>query len=150
MEIRLKDYISLNRVLFTSATTKEDVIDELIRVSKEDGKITDVKTFKEALLHRESIMSTGIGYGVAVPHVKLPQISDFFITIGINKKGVDWESLDSKPAHLIFLIAGPDSKQEQYLRILARLTLIVKIPERREKILKLGTKYEVFELFSQF
>ncbi|MGQ9616030.1 MAG: PTS sugar transporter subunit IIA [Spirochaetota bacterium] len=150
MEIRLRDYISLNRVLFTSALTKEDVIDELIRVSKEDGKITDIKSFKEALLRRESIMSTGIGYGVAIPHVKLPQISEFFITIGINKKGVDWESLDSKPAHLIFLIAGPNAKQEQYLRILARLTLIVKIPERREKILKLGTKYEVFELFSQF
>ncbi len=150
MEIRLRDYLSLNRVVFTSATTKEAVIDELIRVSREDGKVTDTRGFKDALLRRESIMSTGIGYGVAIPHVKLPELKEFFITIGIHKKGVGWDSLDSKPAHLIFLIAGPDNLQEQYLRILARITLVVKIPERRQKILKLGTKYGVFELFSQF
>jgi len=147
MNINLPDYLSINRILFSSSHTKEEVIDELIKVSKEDGKVEDVKHFKDALLKRESIMSTGIGYGIAIPHVKLSQIEEFFITIGIHKRGVVWESLDSKPVFLIFLIAGPDRKQEEYLRILAKLTTIIKMPEQRHKILEYTTKYKVFEQF---
>ncbi len=150
MDIALGDFISLNRIHFTSAHTKEELIDELIRVSVEDAKVKNVKSFKEALIKREEIMSTGIGYGVAIPHVKLQQIEDFFITIGIHKNGVDWESLDSNPVHLVFLIAGPAQKQEQYLRILARLTMAIKNPERREKATGLSTKYEIYKLFSAF
>jgi len=150
MTISLHDYISLNRIFFSTKETKQEVIDELVNVSIEDNMVKDPKTFKEALLKRESIMSTGIGYGVAIPHVKLPQIEDFFITICIHKKGVDWGSLDNKPAYLIFLIAGPDNQQEKYLRILAKLTLVIKNPERRKKLMESETKYVVFEIFREF
>ncbi len=148
MTINLPDYLSINRVLFTNASTKEDVINELIKISRDDGKVEDVISFKQALLKRESIMSTGIGYGVAIPHVKLPQIKEFFITIGVHKRGVNWESLDCKPVYLVFLIAGPENKQEKYLRILAQLTTVLKQPERRQQLIELSTKYEVFELFT--
>jgi len=147
MTINLLDYLSINRVLFTSASTKEEVIDELIKISRDDGKVEDVIRFKQALLKRESIMSTGIGYGVAIPHVKLTQIKEFFITIGIHKRGVNWESLDSKPVYLIFLIAGPEKEQEKYLRILAQLTMVIKNPEKRQQLTEISTKYEVYELF---
>ena len=147
MKIAVQEYLNLNRVLFSSAHSKESVIDELIKVSKEDGKVDDVKSFKKALLKRESIMSTGIGYGVAIPHVKLPTVGEFFITVCVHKKGVDWESLDSKPAHLIFLIVGPENQQEKYLRILAKLTLAIKNPERRIRILGHNSKYDVFKEF---
>ena len=150
MTISLHEYISLNRIFFSTKETKQEVIDELVNVSIEDNMVKDPKTFKEALLKRESIMSTGIGYGVAIPHVKLPQIEDFFITICIHKKGVDWGSLDNKPAYLIFLIAGPDNQQEKYLRILAKLTLVIKNPERRKKLMESETKYVVFEIFREF
>ncbi len=148
MIIKLLDYLSINRVLFTTATTKEEVIDDLIKISRDDGKVEDVMRFKKALLKRESIMSTGIGYGVAIPHVKLPQIEEFFITVGIHKRGVNWDSLDCKPVYLIFLIAGPEKKQEKYLRILAQLTTVIKKPERRQQFIELSTKYEVFEQFA--
>jgi PTS system nitrogen regulatory IIA component len=150
MKVSLNDYISLNRILFSNASTKEDVIDELIKISKDDGRVDDVKSFKKALLKRETIMSTGIGYGVAIPHVKLPSIEEFFITICAHKKGVDWESLDNKPAHLIFLIAGPENQQEQYLRILAKLTLVIKNQERRNHLVGYHAKYDVFKEFDGF
>jgi mannitol/fructose-specific phosphotransferase system IIA component (Ntr-type) len=148
MVIQLSDYLSINRVLFTTAPTKVEVIDELIAVSRDEGKVRDVKSFKQALLKRESIMSTGIGYGVAIPHVKLPQIEGFFITIGVHKRGVNWESLDCKPVFLIFLIAGPEGDQERYLRILARLTTIIKKPEQRQRIIEMDTRFEVYECFA--
>ena len=150
MKISLSGFLSLNRIMFSNASSKEAVIDDLIKISKEDGKVDDVKNFKKALLKRESIMSTGIGYGVAIPHVKLPIIEEFFITICVHKKGVDWESLDNKPAHLIFLIAGPENQQEQYLRILAKLTLVIKNQERRNHLISRNTKYDVFKEFDGF
>jgi fructose-specific phosphotransferase system IIA component len=147
MKIILQNYFNLNRILFSNSYTKSDVINEMIKVSRDNGKVDDVERFKKALLRRESLMSTGIGYGVAIPHVKLDLVDEFFITVFIHKKGVDWESLDNKPAHLIFLIAGPENQQEKYLRILAKLTQIIKSPEKRQKLLDFKTKYEVYEIF---
>ena len=146
MEIILENHLSLNRILFTASSTKVETIDELIEISRADGRVDDVGRFKSALLKRDAIMSTGIGYGVAIPHVKMPGIDTFFITMGIHKRGVDWDSLDNKPTHLIFLIAGPDNQQERYLRILARLTLVIKNPERRKRLIRCNTKYEAFEI----
>lgn len=147
MKIILQNYFNLNRILFSNSYTKSDVINEMIKVSRDNGKVDDVERFKKALLRRESLMSTGIGYGVAIPHVKLNLVDKFFITVFIHKKGVDWESLDNKPAHLIFLIAGPENQQEKYLRILAKLTQIIKSPEKRQKLVDCKTKYEVYEIF---
>jgi mannitol/fructose-specific phosphotransferase system IIA component (Ntr-type) len=146
MKINLTDYISINRICFTNSATKEQTIDELINISREDSMVSNVTSFKSARLKRDAIMSTGIGYGVAIPHVKMAAIEKFFITVGIHKRGVDWDSLDNKPTHLIFLIAGPDNRQEHYLRILAGLTLVIKDPERRKHLINCNTKYEVFKL----
>lgn len=146
MEINLIDYLSINRICFVGSSTKEGTIDELIKVSRDDNKVRDAASFKRALLKRDAIMSTGIGYGVAIPHVKMAGIEKFFITVGIHKRGVDWDSLDNKPTYLIFLIAGPVNQQERYLRILARLTFVIKDPERRKCLIGSNTKFEVFEL----
>ena len=150
MEIILSDYLSLNRVLFSNLYTKNEVINEMVKVSSEDRKIKDIESFKEALFKRESLMSTGIGYGVAIPHVKLESVKEFFITFFIHKKGVDWVSLDNKPVHIIFLIAGPVTQQEKYLRILAKITLVIKDPARRKKLIDCKTKYEIYEILNKF
>jgi mannitol/fructose-specific phosphotransferase system IIA component (Ntr-type) len=81
--------------------------------------------------------------------VKLPHIPEFFITIGIHKRGVNWDSLDCKPVFIILLIAGPDCEQETYLRILAKLTTIIKIPTQRQRIIELQNKYDVFRMFDR-
>lgn len=149
MDISLGDHLSLNRIIFTISSSKEETIDKLIETSRVDGRVEDVQRFKTALLNRDAIMSTGIGYGVAIPHVKMAGIDDFFITVGVHKRGVDWDSLDSKPTHLIFLIAGPENQQERYLRILAKLTLVIKNPECRKRLIGCNTKYEVFEIIAK-
>jgi PTS system nitrogen regulatory IIA component len=95
-------------------------------------------------------MSTGIGYGIATPHVKLPGISEFFVTVGIHKRGVNWDALDGQPVHLLFLIAGPDQSQERYLRILARLVQVIKEPSRRTRFRSCNTRFDVFELLKGF
>jgi PTS system nitrogen regulatory IIA component len=148
--IRLADYVSLSRIIFCSGGAKEEVIDELIKASRDDGRVEDPKSFKAALLERERIMSTGIGYGIAIPHVKLSRIGEFFVTAGVHKRGVDWDSLDKQPVHLLFLIAGPDHLQERYLRILARITALIKDPSQREILVGLTTRFEVYQLLQSY
>ena len=71
---------------------------------------------------------------MAIPHIKSRWVKDFFITIGVFRDGVEWQSLDEKPVHLAFLIAGPE-EHENYLRILAKLTLIIRNKEKRKAII---------------
>ena len=148
--IRLADYVSLSRIIFCSGGGKEEVIDELIKTSRDDGRVEDPHSFKAALLARERIMSTGIGYGIAIPHVKLSRMEEFFVTAGIHKRGVNWDSLDGQPVHLIFLIAGPEHHQERYLRILARITALIKDPSQREILVGFRTRFEIYQLLQSY
>ena len=110
----------------------------------------DPETFKKALFEREKIISTGMGYGIAFPHVKIDAISEFFITVGISEKGVDWDAFDQMPVHIICLIGGPDNSHNNYLRILAKLSLILRNPENREKLKSCRDAACVADFMSKF
>ena len=102
MEIR--DMFSKERVNFDlKATTKEDVLDELIDILYKDRKITDREEFKKAVLKREEEFSTGIGLGIAIPHGKSAAVKEASIVFGKSKKGIDFNSMDGEPAYLFFL-----------------------------------------------
>jgi len=86
--------------------------------------------------------------GVAIPHAKLQGYTGFFIAVGIQQgAGIEWNSLDSLPVRLIFMIGGPDDQQTEYLKILSQLTRAVKEEERRKKMLKAQSANEVIALF---
>ena len=125
----------------------EETLSALVEVANHAGKITDKQQFLKALLDRESIISTGIGMGVAIPHAKLTGYDQFFITIGILKKGVDWKALDEAPVRIVFMIGGPENKQTEYLQILSRLTYAINDEEKRKKLLTLNSPNAIIELF---
>jgi fructose-specific phosphotransferase system IIA component len=143
--IALKDYIAKNRIAFLEARDKQDALAKLIEISNDDTYVIDFEQFQNAVLDREYIVTTGIGQNVAIPHIKSRWVRDFFITIGIFREGVEWQSIDEKPVHLAFLIAGPE-EHENYLRILAKLTLIIRNKEKRRAIIGAKTTDEVYEL----
>ena len=88
--------------------------------------------------------------GVAIPHTKSLEFNDFFIAIGIHKNSsVNWFSIDKNPVKIVFLIAGPENKQSEYLHILSKLTSIIKNENFRKKLLKIDSKEKVLKLFDQ-
>jgi len=143
--IDLKDYISRDRIEFLQAKDKQDALAKLIELSNDDTYVIDFEQFQNAVLDREYIVTTGIGQNVAIPHIKSRWVRDFFITIGVFRDGVEWQSIDEKPVHLAFLIAGPE-EHENYLRILAKLTLIIRNKEKRKAIIGAKTTDDVFKL----
>jgi PTS system nitrogen regulatory IIA component len=147
-EVAISNYLDERLVLFLPPMDRDEALNRLVDKLSECGKLLDRDAFFSAILQREKIVSTGIGMGVAVPHAKLFGYSDFFIAIGLQvKPGIEWHSIDSAPARLIFMIGGPENRQTEYLHILSRLTAAIKDEERRKKLLKAKTAQEVIALF---
>ena len=147
--IDISRYMDPQLVLFLNTTSRDETLHQMIHQLHEIGKIDDEELFYQAIMDREKIVSTGIGMGVAIPHAKLSSYNDFFITIAVLHKSVDWQALDAVPVKLIFMIGGPDDKQTEYLQILSSLTQIIKDEERRKKLFTLQKPHSMIELFQK-
>ncbi len=128
------------------ATDKIGVIREFAEVLKAAGRVKDAEALVRVLLERESLGSTGIGDGVAIPHGKLSFISDMVVAFGRSSRGVDFQSLDAKPAYLFFLLVTPDDKPGDHLKALARISRILKNPELRENLKRTSDRQELKRL----
>jgi len=140
-------YLNKKLVATLNATNRNEALTQLVDVIFKAGKLKNKEEFLNAIMEREKIVSTGIGMGVAIPHAKLPGFDDFFITIGILQKAIDWNALDGTPVRLIFMIGGPDDKQTEYLQILSTLTQFIKDEEKRKRLLNLHDPKTIIELF---
>lgn len=150
MAVKLKELITKETVIFLETLEMEDTIDALVGKAKVEGLISDEKSFKEAVLEREELVSTGIGLGVAIPHAKVKELDKFFVIVGLNKNGLDWDAIDRNPVGAVFLIGGPEKQQKKYLQIIAKLILLIKNPERRQKLLNAQEEQEIVEIFQEF
>ena len=134
MSISLEHIIPPERVIFLRATTKEEALAEMVAVAAREPEVGDEAKLLEAILEREKIMSTGIGLGIAVPHAKVPFVSDFVVSFGKAPDGLRFNSLDGNPVRFVVLIAGPEGEQERYLQLLARITLKLKEQSVRRQL----------------
>lgn len=149
--MRISDYLDSRLITFLDVDTRDEAINALVDLLDEEGHLPSKDAFRKAIFHREQLVSTGIGMGVAVPHAKLKDFTDFFIVVGIQqKKGLEWNALDKAPVRLIFMIGGPEDKQTEYLQILSLLTSAIRDVDLRKKLLNAQTAEQVFEFFSEY
>ena len=116
------------------ATDKMGVIREFAALLHMAGKVKDEGELVRVVLERESQGSTGIGEGIAIPHAKSHAISEMVVAFGRYRSGVDFQSLDGKPAYLFFLLVTPEKKPEDHLKTLARLSRIMRNHALREQL----------------
>jgi len=146
--LQLKDIISKERIVDISAQTKIDALHEMVSVIATSENITNQQEFLDSILEREGILSTGIGIGVAIPHAKISSVKGFVVAIGRSMGGINFDSLDGRPVYLIILIGGPDDKQHEYLRMLAKVSSFLKDPEIKEKMMKVKNVKEIYEILA--
>ncbi len=145
--MNLHDYLSEDNVMFLTAENRKETIHQLVQKAQDSGYVEDATEFEEAIFERESIMSTGMGLSVAVPHAKLGSVKEFFIMLGILRQDVEWHALDQKPVRIVFMIGGPSDQQKQYLTILSKLMLVIKNPAIRKSLLEAETSEQVIQPF---
>ena len=147
--MELSEYLTNDLIFHLSDNIRSR--DEAIRFLADQcahKKILDnEEVFYQAIQERESLVSTGIGMGIAIPHAKLDTLENFFVLIAIHKQGIEWKSLDGELVHLIFLIGGPSQQQTEYLKLLSSLTLFLKNEKHRNRLLETASKEGVFQLF---
>ncbi|MEO0092747.1 MAG: PTS sugar transporter subunit IIA [candidate division WOR-3 bacterium] len=136
-------------VLDLKAKEKIEAIKELANVLIEQGIVNDTDEFFSAILRRENLESTGIGFGVAIPHARTKAVKDIVLAFGRSRNGVDFSSLDGKPSHLIFLIAAPDEKKSEYIITLARLSKILRNEAIRVQLNRAKSAEEVITIITQ-
>jgi len=147
--LKLSDYLTPGRVVLLSGQTKDEALDELARVVAADGVETTFEELSEAIGRRERLMSTGIGHGLAVPHVRLGSTKRAVMAIGIQPAGIaDYESLDGEPVRLVLLIVAPEGEHETYIRLLAKAMEVLKSPVVRDELFRSESLEEAYRLLT--
>lgn len=132
------------------ARTKEKVLEELTELLIVSGEIKakDKSEVVKVLLARESIGSTGIGYGVAIPHGKCQAVENVILAIGYSKEGIDFGSIDGKPVYLFFLLLTSPEHGQLHLKVLARLSRFLKDRLFRESLVKAKTADDIYQVIA--
>ena len=133
-----------------AARSKDVAIKELVRLLADAGKLNDSpERYISEVMAREKISSTGIGNGIAIPHVLVAEVDTIMMAVGRSSKGVTFEAVDGKPAHLLFLIIGPQGQNNEYLKILSKLSKYLNDRGFFDALMKVGTPEEVAELIKE-
>jgi PTS system nitrogen regulatory IIA component len=127
--------------------TKEAALNKLIDLCVDIPGLKDRSELAEAVFNREQLMSTGIGLGIAVPHVRLNSIPEISLAFGINDEGItDYESLDNTPVRIIVLIIAGRDQHTSYIQTLSRVSRLLKNPLIREQLNATRTDREIYEI----
>jgi mannitol/fructose-specific phosphotransferase system IIA component (Ntr-type) len=123
--------------------TKAAVMEELVDLAAESPLVKDRDELLRDIIHRENMVTTGIGYGVAFPHAKTRATKGIVIAFGRSQRGIDFDAMDKKPVHVFFLIAAPEDAIGAHLNVMARLSYIMKSEENRQKLLTVTSPGEL-------
>jgi PTS system nitrogen regulatory IIA component len=132
-----------------TSRTKEGVLRELVHTLAQTEKQINEDRMIEILLERESLGSTGIGEGVAIPHGKSKEVTKILAAFGKSPMGMDFQSLDGKPTQLFFLLIAPENSAGMHLKALAQISRLMKDQTFRKRLLEARSGEEIQAIFSE-
>ena len=127
---------------------KKGVLEELVTPAARIAGVNHEEVMR-VLLDREQLGSTGIGGGIGIPHGKLKGLKSLVLGFGLSRKGVDFESIDGKPTHIFFLLVTPENSTGLHLKLLARISRILKNDLFKEKLLGAVGRDEILSIIKE-
>ncbi|MDD5135007.1 MAG: PTS sugar transporter subunit IIA [Phycisphaerae bacterium] len=127
---------------------KEAIISELVDVLDANGALADKDSVLQAVLMREQTRSTGIGSGIAIPHGKCKGVSELVMALGVSSNGVDFQSIDAKPVHIVVLLASPIDRTGPHIQALARISRLLLDEDFKNKLQNSSSAEELYELIN--
>jgi len=144
--VKITDHLSKDLIcLDLKSSSKDEVLKELSSLIGGSESITDEGLTHKALNEREKLGSTGIGKNVAIPHAKTDSAERLTIAFGVSRKGIDFESLDGENVNIFFVFASPLKDSQVYLKVLARISRLIRNEDFRNRLLSVKTPEEVIE-----
>jgi|GEM_PF-70539 fructose-specific phosphotransferase system IIA component len=143
-KLLVRDVISLD----LQGNTKDEIIQEMLDLLEQAGKLNNRKAAEKAILDREKKMSTGMQNGIAIPHGKTDTVDSLIVAIGVKKDGVDFESLDGQPSVFFIMTLSPANRTGPHIQFLAEISRQLNDPHVRERILAAGNKDDVITILA--
>ncbi len=134
--MNLSDVLSLDRVSLIPSMDKAEALKTLVAQLSQTPQVQDHQALEEGIFHRESLMSTGIGMGIGVPHVRLPSVNNPVMAAALCHDAVlGYESLDGEDVRLIFMIAAGKDQHAEHLQLLSSISSKLRDQGFREALL---------------
>jgi len=147
--MKITDVLSQESILADlQAQNKKGIIKELgAPVARIAGVNQEV--LERVLMERERLGSTGIGGGIGIPHGKMKDLESLVLGFGLSRKGVDFESIDNQPTHIFFLLLTPENSTGLHLKLLARISRILKNDPFKERLLNAADGDEIYTIIKE-
>lgn len=144
LDVLSKDSICVD----LKAKDKKGVLDELVvPIAQQTG--AGHEELVKVLMERERLGSTGIGGGIGIPHGKLKHLDALLLGFGLSRRGVDFESMDGRPTHIFFLLLTPESSAGLHLKLLARISRLLKNDDFKSQLMQASTADEIVEIIRE-
>jgi len=147
MGVQVESIISPDRILFLNCNTKLEALTALAKNLAAAPQVKNRHELTERIIQREELMSTAIGRGIAIPHVRLSSVTDLVMSVGICRTDiVDFQTLDDEPVRLLFMIAAAYNQHAYYLQTLSFFSARLKNKELRDSLLNAQSAEEAYKL----
>jgi mannitol/fructose-specific phosphotransferase system IIA component (Ntr-type) len=145
--LKLSDVLTKERIVINlNGKNKHEVLEKIVQVAKTSEKVTDEKDLLKKIIERENIKSTGIGGGIGIPHAQTFGVTDIIACLGISLQGIEFDALDRKPVHLVFLIATRERTNSTYLGLLSRIARIFIDESFKQKVIHSDSPEDILRL----
>jgi nitrogen PTS system EIIA component len=149
IQMKILDVLKKETILDDlKAKDKKGVLDELVApVARTAG--VNHENLVRVLLERERLGSTGIGGGIGIPHGKLKDLDSLVLGFGLSRKGIDFDSMDGRPTYIFFLLVTPENSTGLHLKLLARISRILKNEPFKERLMNAADQDEIFSIIEE-
>ena len=145
--VQVKNILSPDRVVFITQSAKRDALTELANVLADAPQVKRGDELLSEILKREELMSTAVGRGIAIPHVRLSSVTDLVMAVGVCRTPIsDFQTVDDKPVNLLIIIAAAYNQHTYYLQTISYFSAKLKSLELRDAISNAATEKEVYDL----
>lgn len=145
--MELSQLLDLSNVAVgVDATDKSSLLETVIGMIADRDEVIDAERMRQAILDRESTMSTGVGKGLGLPHAKTSAVNGILAALAVTKKPVDFASMDNEPVRIVFLLVGKEDAKSQHVRILSRISRMMNQKDVRERVLAATNPGELLKM----
>ena len=142
--------LKANRIAVVEAASKYEILDALIDILAEAPEVLDADALTMAIAKREEMMSTGLGRGIAIPHVRINEVTDLVMAVGLVRNGIpDYDSMDGETVKLVFMSAARPDQHEEHLRLLSHISGALKRDAFLKILFSAPNSGALFQLLAQ-
>ena len=148
--MKLSDVLTAERIIINlNGKDKYDALEKIVKVAKNSDKVTDENDLLKKVIEREKIKSTGIGGGIGIPHAQTSGVTDIIACLGVTEQGIEFNAIDGKPVHLVFLIATKERTNSTYLGLLSRIARLFIDEPFKQRVIKSVSPSEIMNLITE-